>query len=96
MLLQRPSLTPDVLIFWYFSVKDQFADLTLFLRFLRLAAARREPPHAAESERLLGAVQAGQEARFLGQGSGPDHRDTCSSGTTATTGRLTACVCLIE
>lgn len=45
----------------------------MWCRSLRFAAARKEPPPAAGSERLLGDAQAGTEAR--------PHRHSSGSGT---------------
>ena len=68
-----------------------------FGSFLHFAVARREPPRAAGSERLVSDGQPGQEAPHLGYKSGSEPVDSLSSGTKATTGNsLTACVCLSD
>lgn len=75
----------------------------MWRRSLRFAAARKEPPPAAGSERLLGDAQAGVEARPLrhsrGSGTvdpGKGHRVSLLGCLRGSRGLTSASVCVIN
>lgn len=69
-----------------------YEQIWLFICTLRPAAARREPPRAAGSERLLGAGQPQQEASLVGR----SNSSMTQPMTPTALKQQTECLCLLK